>query len=370
MRVGIIINTSWNVYNFRMGLLRTLKKEGYKVTVIAPRDNYSDRIVDDGFEFHAVTMENKGANPVRDFQLMKNLKALYKKLNLEVVLHYTVKPNIYGSFAANSLGIPAINNVSGLGTVFLHDSLITKIAKTLYKRSFKSPYKVFFQNSDDRKEFLTRNLVRETQTGLLPGSGVDLIRFNQKPLPENEVFTMLMVSRLLFDKGILELIEAIRILRGEGVQFKMVLCGAVESVGHLGVQEVDVSNWVNEGLVTHVGVVDDVSEVVTESDCVVLPSYREGTPKSLLEAAAIGRPIITTDVPGCREVVKDGENGFLCQSRNAQDLARAMKKMIELPLEVRLEMADAGREIVENQFDEQIVIREYLKVLKSIKDGI
>lgn len=369
MRVGVIINTSWNVYNFRMGLLQALKKEGFDVFVIAPSDEYSDRIRQEGFEFHNIEMDNKGGNPMRDFQLMKTLKEVYQKLRLESVLHFTIKPNIYGSFAAKSLKIPAINNVSGLGTVFLHDSLTTRVAKILYKRAFKSPYKVFFQNADDRKVFLKKGLVEESRTGLLPGSGVDLNRLKAVPLPENQVFTFVMVARLLYDKGIIEMIEAIQKLRTDGAEFKVVLCGAVESTSRLGVNENEVESWVKKGWVEYLGVVDNVDEIIASSDCVVLPSYREGTPKSLLEAAAIGRPIVTTDVPGCREVVVDNGNGFLCTAQNATSLAETLKKMIELPKSKRQAMATQGRKMVEEKFDEVIVINQYLEVLKSIKNG-
>jgi glycosyltransferase involved in cell wall biosynthesis len=209
--IAIVINTSWNIFNFRLGLLRALQEEGYKIVVIAPRDGYSEKLVDLGFEYHNIDINNKGTNPVEDAKLIYDFYKLYKEIAPDVLLQYTIKPNIYGSMAAGMLGIPVISNISGLGTVFLNDSLSSKVARFLYKVALKVPKKVFYQNTHDRALFIDSNLVKEEKTDLLPGSGIDTEKFkplgtvvkdSQKPL------RFLFIARLVKDKGIVEFVRA------------------------------------------------------------------------------------------------------------------------------------------------------------------
>ncbi|GAB4395319.1 MAG: glycosyltransferase family 4 protein [Microscillaceae bacterium] len=365
MRVAIVLNTSWNIYNFRQGLVKSILAEGHQVIAIAPRDNYSEHLIAMGCEYYPVKLENKGSNPLRDLGYMHQLYRIYKKVNPDVVLQFTIKPNIYGTLAAFPLRKLVVNNVCGLGTVFLHDTLTAKIARMLYKFSFRLPKRVFFQNEDDRNLFLERRLIRVKATDLVPGSGIPLHRFMPRPFQRNQPFTFLMVARLLYDKGVREYIEAIRICQAQGIQARFCLLGALEADKRLGIPQALLQQWIAEGLIEYLGTTDDVSSVLDKADCVVLPSYREGTPRALLEAASMAKPLITTDIAGCRQTVEDGHNGFLCEVKNGPDLAQKMLAMYQLDDETLKKMGDASRKKVEAEFDEQIVIEKYLSILRS-----
>ncbi|HEY8402005.1 MAG TPA: glycosyltransferase family 4 protein [Cytophagaceae bacterium] len=366
MKIAIVINTSWNIYNFRMELVKTLLREGHEVVAIAPFDEYSEKLEASGCRYFRIEMQNKGSNPLKDLLLIKDLYRLYKKLRPDVILHYTIKPNIYGTLAAQRLGIPVINNVSGLGTVFLHNNLVSKIAILLYKVAFRFPKKVFFQNKDDLHLFVSRGIVKKEITGLLPGSGVNLEKFTVVSQPQNTNFTFLMIARLLYDKGVVEFAEAVRLLRNKGVNARFVLLGSLDKQSSLGIPEKVLNEWINEGLVEYKGFSDNIIPYIQMADCVVLPSYREGTPRTLLEAAACGKPLIATNVPGCIEVVQDGVNGFLCKVKDAADLSVKMEMMMNLSAEDRMAMGRAGRKLMEAKFDAKIVISEYLRSINSL----
>lgn len=368
MRIGIVINTSWNIHNFRQGLLKALLADGHRVLAIAPDEEYRAEIEDLGCAFRQIKMQNKGSNPIKDVGIYFQLRKIYREEKLHVVLHFTIKPNIYGSVAARSLGIPAINNVTGLGTVFLHNTPTTLTARVLYWLTFRFPKVIFFQNQDDRESFLERRLASRKTTSLLPGSGINLMQFRpQVAKPQNQPFTFLMIGRVLFDKGIKEYIEAIRILKAKGLNAQFQLLGAIEEDAGLGVTEAHVRQWEREGLISYLGLVRDVRPMIAEADCVVLPSYREGTPRTLIEAAAMGKPIVATDVPGCRETVVDGENGYLCQVKSAEDLAEKMGWIAASTPDALLEMGLKSRELAECKFDEHIVIAQYRLALDFVQ---
>ena len=365
MKIGITINRSWNIYNFRKGLIEALIAAGHEVVAIAPKDKYSARLEALGCRYEAIEMSNKGSSPIKDIGLIYDLFRVYKKANLDVILHYTIKPNIYGAIAAAFLRIPTINNVSGLGTVFIRHDLTSFIAKLLYKIAFYFPAVVFFQNKDDKTLFLSQGLVREKITDLLPGSGVNITHFSPRPFRRNQVFTFLMIARVLYDKGIIEFIEAIRIIRKKNVEARFKLLGAVEQERNLGAAIEDIRLWEEEGLIEYMGTGDDVRAGISLADCVVLPSYREGTPRSLLEAAAMGKPLITTDVPGCREVVKNNYNGFLCEVKNAEDLADKMLRIIGFDDEQLKQTGIHSRRLAVDVFDEKLVIKKYMAAIHA-----
>ncbi|MFD1873799.1 glycosyltransferase family 4 protein [Hymenobacter bucti] len=366
MRVAVVINTSWNIWNFRRGLVKALQAAGHEVLAIAPPDAYSARLESElGCRYVPILMENKGTNPVKDAQLTRRFLTIYKRERPDVVLHFTIKPNIYGTLAAKLAGVASINNVSGLGTVFLIENLVSKVARGLYRFAFRFPHKVFFQNNDDRELFIRYGLIRPERTGLVPGSGVDLARFRPQPSSEKAAdapFTFLMVARVLYEKGIVEYFEAARQVRAAlgADKVRVQLLGGLDEAGGVGVPRATFEQWLAEGTVEHLGTSDNVAEHLHRADCVVLPSYREGTPKTLLEAAACGKPLITTNVPGCRETVEHGRNGYLCQVRSADDLAAKLLQMAQLPPQRLAVMGAASRELAEEKFDEQLVLREYL----------
>jgi len=366
MKIGIVINTSWNVYNFRSGLIQSFIKSNHEVVAIAPEDGYAEKLKDLGCKFVGVEVDSKGSNPFNDLGLIWKLYTIYRREKLDVVLHYTIKPNIYGSIAAKMLGIPSINNVTGLGTVFIRHNLTSKIAHHLYRWAFNFPETVFFQNEDDRKLFVERKLVRPEIADVLPGSGIDLSRFLPTEFKKNATFTFLVISRVLYDKGILEYIDAIRLLRAQGIRAKFQLLGKIETERGLGVPREQINAWVKEGLIEYLGTVSDVIPVIQLADCVILPSYREGTPRTLLEAASLGKPIIATDVPGCRDTVEHGFNGFLCKVKDPQDLADKMKQIMHVGDTTLRQMGTNSRQLAVERFDQNIVIGKYQRALYSL----
>lgn len=365
-KIIICLNTSWNIHNFRLNLARSLKKAGYDVILVAPYDKYSE-ILKQEFEYHDIYMNNKGTNPKEDLKTLIEFYKLYKKIKPDVVLNYTIKPNIYGNIACSLLGIKTINNISGLGTVFIKESLITKVVKWLYKYSLGKSSKVFFQNNDDKELFIINKLVQQDKSDLLPGSGIDTNKFIPLEYKKSDnIFRFLLIARMLWDKGINEYIEAIKIIKQKYENVEFQLLGSLDVVNKTAISKEQIESWVEEGLVTYLGVTDDVKEYIKKSDCIVLPSYREGTPRTLLESASMEKPIITTNTPGCKEVVEDNINGFLCEVKNTQDLAHKMGKILNLSVIQRETMGKTGRKKMIKEFDESIVINKYLKTIKEI----
>lgn len=367
MKIAIVLNTSWNIYNFRMSFIRSLIAEGHEVHTIAPIDDYTLRLEKAGCIHHNVRMDSRGANPVRDFGLIIEFYSIYRRLKPDVILHYTIKPNIYGTLAASMLKIPVINNVCGLGTVFLKKGVVSLVALKLYRWAFRYPKKVFFQNSDDRKLFLEKGLVPAAIADLIPGSGVDLRRFAPAPSAKNEKFTFLMISRLITDKGVLEFIDAVKQLKAKGVDAKFQILGPKDPRHKRGIQLKIIDEWIHAGLVEYLGMTDDVRQYINKADCVVLASYREGTPRTLLEAASSAKPIVATDVPGCHHVVVNNYNGLLCKMKDANDLAEKMETMVQLDETKLKEMGNNGRRKMELEYSEDVVISKYIAAILQFR---
>lgn len=367
-KVIIALNTAWNLVNFRAGLIRSLVAKGYEVVAVAPNDEYAPRLAELGCRFVALPMDNKGTHPGHDLLLFFRFFNLLRRERPDVFLGYTVKPNVYGSLAAHVLGIPVVNNIAGLGAVFIRDNWLTRLVRQLYKTALSRSRHVFFQNDEDMRLFVEQGLVVADKVSRLPGSGVDLSAFRYEPmLPlENRPFRFLLVARLLWDKGVGEYVEAARMVRRKYPTAKFQLLGFLDVKNPTAVSSTQMDDWVEEGVVEYLGVADDVKPYIAAADCVVLPSYREGVPRSLLEAAAIGRPAVTTDAVGCRDAVDDGVNGLLCRVGDAGDLAEKLLCMIAMtPVEREL-MGQAGRRKMEFEFDERIVIRRYLEIIKGL----
>lgn len=375
--IAIFINTSWNIYNFRLELMKSLQREGYRIVAIAPRDRYSIKIEQAGFEYHQIDINNMGTNPLEDFVLTAKLVRLYRKIRPDLLLHYTIKPNLYGNYAAKLVGIPVISNISGLGTVFLNNNLSSRVARQLYRFSLRIPSKVFFQNQHDRNHFVDTKLVALNKTELLPGSGIDHQRYVpvKKKHNEGRPFVFLLIARMLKDKGIVEFVEAAQLLqlrRGgerDGEQQQRVefwLLGAMYPGNPTAINDEEIEAWTKQESIRYLGETDDVISMIAQSDCVVLPSYREGLSRVLLEAASMAKPLVTTNVPGCMDVVDDGVNGYLCKPKDAQDLAKQMEKMLQLSRNEIEEMGIAGRRKIIDEYSEHLVIDKYLDAVKEI----
>ncbi len=368
--IAIVINTSWNIFNFRLGLLQALKNQGYKIIAIAPRDDYSQKLQSMGFEYHHISMNNKGTNPVQDLKLLVAFYKLYKKLKPDVILQYTIKPNIYGTIAAKLAGCQTINNISGLGTVFLNDHFSSKLARFMYRCSLRFANRVFFQNPHDRQLFIEHKLITESKTDLLPGSGINVDKYkpSKRAHQQGSSCIFLLVARMIRDKGVIEFVEAAGHLLNEGTDqvVEFWLLGDLYPGNPTAISADQLEQWQQDGVVKYLGHVDDVAAVIHKADCVVLPSYREGLSRVLLEAAAMAKPIITTDTPGCKDVVDHGLNGYLCAVKSSQDLALMMREFLLLEEQQRLKMGRNGRLKIERQFDEKIVIDKYSSAIRAL----
>lgn len=372
-KIIIALNTAWNLHNFRTGLIRGLIDEGFEVIAVAPIDDYGHKLAEIGCRYISLPMENHGMNPGTDLQLFLGYLRILKAERPSVFLGYTIKPNIYGSLAAHLLGIPVINNITGLGRAFAGNRWLSMFVSALYRMSLFPSAKVFFQNEEDRDEFLARRLVRPDKTGRLPGSGIDLHKFAFEPLPSRHAgrFRFLLLARMLWEKGVGVYVDAARLVKERYPDADCCLLGFVDGKEAGAISALQMEQWVDEGIVRFLGHSDDVRSELCEADCVVLPSYyKEGVPKSLLEAAAMGRPIITTDTTGCREVVDEGVNGYLCRPHDARHLAEKMMAMLSLSPEELSSMGKAGREKVAREFDERLVIGRYRDAIYCILKNI
>ncbi len=369
MKVAIVLNTSWNIYNFRMNFVKTLLEKGYEVHTVAPLDDFTHYLTEAGCHHHAVKMDSRGINPLKDLGLIVELWSIYRNIRPDIILHYTIKPNVYGALAASFLGIPVINNVCGLGTVFLKKNLVSAVAILLYRWTFRFPKKVFFQNPDDRDLFISKKLIAPATADLLPGSGIDLARFVPSAYKRNSQFTFLLISRLITDKGILEYVDAVRRLKARGLQARFQILGAKDPKHQRGIPLKLIDEWIDSNTVEYLGTTKDVQPFIKSADCIVLPSYREGTPHTLLEAASCSKPIITTDVPGCHQVVQDNYNGLLCRVKDAQDLATAMDRMAGMNDETLRQFGENGRRKMEQEFDETLVINKYLQTIQALQQA-
>jgi glycosyltransferase involved in cell wall biosynthesis len=366
-KVIISVNTTWNLVNFRSGLISALIKSGYEVVAIAPSDHYVKRLLVLGCRFVDLPMDNKGKHLGRDLKLLFGFYRVLKAERPNIFLGFTAKPNIYGAFAAHTLGIPVINNIAGLGSVFINVNYLTRIVTNLYRVALRRSSKVFFQNNEDLHLFVSGGVVSEAVADRLPGSGIDLKKFTTCPLPSRPIVRFLLVARILWDKGVGEFVEAARMLKQRGVNAECCLLGFLDVQNPAAISQKQMDNWVNEGVVLYLGVSDNVRNDIAQADCIVLPSfYREGTPRALLEAAAMARPIITTDSVGCRDVVDNGVSGYLCIPRDASDLAEKMGRIVSMSNAERVAMGMRGRKKVEQEFDEQIVIKKYLQAIQEV----
>ena len=351
--------------NFRAGLIQGLAEAGYRLVAAAPKDDFTPQLQGMVDEYIPVDIDRSGMNPVTDGKLLLRYLKIMRRVTPAAFLGFTIKPNIYGSLAARLAGFPAINNISGLGTMFLGGSWKARLASTLYRTALRRSATVFFQNPDDRDQFLAAGIVREEQAKLIPGSGIDLDRFAGTDLPTGDA-RFLFIGRLLVDKGIREFVQAARLVREELPSSHFQILGGIDRGNRSAIHEDEVKGWLAAGDVEYLGEVADVAPYITQATAVALPSYREGMPRVLLEAAAMARPMIATDVPGCRSIVEHGVNGLLCAPRNAQSLADACLTLARLSHRQLAAMGAAARATVESSFSQRRVTEAYLQAVRHI----
>lgn len=368
MKILFFANTEWYLYNFRLSLAEALREKEYRVVFLSPPGEYGERLKAKGFQWLPFPLSRRGTNPLFELLTIWRISRLYKRERPRLVHHFTIKCVLYGSLAARWVGVKGVvNSITGLGYVFIDERLPARLIRFLVKGFYRLALKgtrVIFQNPDDQDLFLKLGLVRLEQCDLIRGSGVDTKRFFPRKKPEGLSVVML-VSRMLWDKGIGEFVSAAKVLNSAGIKARFVLVGRSDLGNPAAVSEEQIMIWQKDGLVEWWGWQDDMSQVYNQAHIVCLPSYREGMPRSLAEAAACGCPIVATDVPGCRELVRHGVNGLLVPDHNNLALADAIKLLIENPA-VREQMGARGREIVENEFSTERVVADTLRVYNQI----
>ena len=365
-KVLLISNTTWYIVNFRSRLIEALLDSGCAVSVAAPPDDYSREPVLRHCDYLPLPFDRRGKNPLHELATLFRIVWLLRAMRPDVVLTWTPKPNIYAALAGTLLGVEVVPNIAGLGTAFIRRGALSRVVSLLYLCSLRHCHRVFFQNNDDQQLFVNNGWVSGNAAERLPGSGVDLKRFAPTPLPSGDgTAVFLFAGRLLADKGLRELIAATRKLKAEGAQLRVLIAGFIDAGNPSSISQDELGLWQREKLVEYLGPIKDICPVIAQSDCVVLPSYREGVPRILLEAAAMARPVITTNAIGCRDAVVAGETGFLCRLRDVDSLAATMRQMLHLSRGQRASMGACGRQYVESSFDEQHVIEQYMTVVSN-----
>lgn len=364
MRILILTNDGEGIYKFRKEVVQALSKDN-DVFVSLPKDNYKDKIISLGCEYIETEFNRKGTNPFKDIKLIKTYVELIKRIKPDMVLTYTIKPNVYGGFACQLMKVPyAMNITGGLGSTKNDNALLELIADILYVIGGRKAYKVFFQNKANMEYMTSRGVINKTAGILIPGSGVNLNEYKVLPFHEGDTIDFVYIGRMMAAKGFNQYIEAAQIIKEKHP----------EAVFHIaGIYEDDYKNIVEEltskGIVNYHGsVVDMVNVIYKNVECIVHPTYyAEGLSNVLLEASASGRAIITTNRPGSGEVIDDGINGYIVKEKDSNDLVKQLEKYISLSVEERKQMGLNGRKKVEKEFNREIVVNKYLEVVNSLK---
>lgn len=363
-KILLFANTDWYLYNFRLSLAKELRAQGHEVIFLSPPGSFQTLLQGDGFEWIPFPLSRQGFNPFRELKSVWQLILLYRRIRPEIVHHFTIKPVIYGSLAARVLWISGIiNSITGLGHLFIDSGFNTRllrtVAKWLYRISLRHTH-VIFENPEDRDIFIQNKFLKAGQTHLILGTGVDVDKFYPKQ-KTNEVPVVLFSSRMLVTKGLFEFVEAARLLRQKGLSVRFAIAGRTDPGNPASISEEQIDIWKQSDALEWWGWQDDMPSALAQADIFCLPSYREGVPNALLEAAACGLPIVTTDVPGCRDVVTHGVNGLLVPVRDVPSLAQALETLITDEA-LRQKMGRAGRFITVEQFSNSKVNKETLAV--------
>lgn len=367
MKIVQIANSAWYLQNFRLGLARGLREHGHEVHFISPCDGYESVLVKAGFVHHAWSLQADGTNPLSELRAVQRLSRELSAVAPDAAYSYTPKGNIYTGLALRDPRVRFFPTVSGLGRTFIQPSILTPLVARLTRTALRRAERVVFENEIDRGIFHERGIADLSKTLRVHGTGIDLQHFTpdmQTQRPREQV-EFLLVARLLWDKGVGEYVEAARRIRRDYPQVRFKLLGAAGVANPSAVPAEQLAAWLKEGVIEHLGQVDDVRPLLLSADCIVLPSYREGVPRSLMEAAAVGKPLIASDAPGCRDPVQVGRNGLLCQPRSADSLENSLREFLSLSSEVRERMGFESRAFMTEHFDEVAVIRRYVDLLHA-----
>jgi len=369
-RIAFVANTSWSIYKFRLQLLKTLIQKGFDIYVLAPRDKYTNFFehTEGIFFIELKKFKSKSISVRDDLRLYGELLSHYRSVRPDLIFHYTIKANIYGSIAAERASCPAVAVITGLGYMFTAKSIFKFIASLLYRYALKKTKEVWFLNSDDQQAFIKAGLVPEKKTFLLPGEGVNTIAFYPVPYEHKTApISFLLIARLIEHKGVYEFAAAADLLRINKINAQCSILGFFDEESAVAIPRGRLSQWENDKTINYLGETDNVIPFIAAADCIVLPSYREGLPLSLLEGASMCKALIATDVAGCREVIRDGVNGLLCREKDPADLAAKMETYCALPAAEKKAMGMAGRELILDHFTQEIVTGIYLAKLNLFK---
>jgi glycosyltransferase involved in cell wall biosynthesis len=373
MKILIVANTDWYIYNYRLALASRLRGSGWEVVLVSPPGPYVSRLGARGFRWIPLHLSRRGVLPPQELRAVLNLARLYDREKPDLLHHFTLKPVLYGSIAARWRGCQAIvNSVAGLGYLFQSTRPTMQAVRALVSPLFRyalagEGVRVIFENEDDRSYFIRQGFVAEWKTRVIQGVGVDLERFQPSEEPDGRMRIM-MASRMLWDKGVREFIEAARLVSERYPSARFILVGEPDPGNPSSISEEMIRGWVEEGVVEWWGHRQDMPRVYQQAHMIVLPSYGEGVPTVLMEAAASGRAVIASDIPGCQAVVREGETGILVPVRDFETLAHAIEVLIENPL-LRREMGQKGRLLMEGQFDQEIMNSRTMKVYEQLLSG-
>ncbi|GIN58829.1 glycosyl transferase [Lederbergia ruris] len=360
-KIFILVNHEVVIYNFRLELVERLLDEGYEVYISSPHGEKIDELISMGCKYIPVSLARHGKNVIEDLKLIFYYKKNIKEINPDVVLSFTIKPNIYGGMACRLLGVPYIANITGLGTAVENKGLIQKLSIILYRISFKKINRVFFQNIENMQFFIDNKISIEKHK-LIPGSGVNLKRYTVLDFPPNDVIHFVFISRIMKEKGIEQYLEAAQYIKNKYPNTEFHICGFCEET-----YEEKLSIFQSKGVIQYHGMVRDIREVLKKCHCTIHPTYYpEGMSNVLLESAACGRPIIATDRSGCREIIDDKINGFIIEQKNSNDLIKKIEQFLELSYKEKINMGLKGRLKVEREFDREIVVDSYIKEINTI----
>lgn len=379
MKVLLFANTDWYHYNFNLPLARVLQRQGVHVILLSPPGRFAERLVDAGFHWVALPMNRLSLNPWEEFRLLRYIIELYRRERPDLVHHFTIKCVVYGSIAARITGVDRrVNAVTGLGHVFTSDSLRNQVLRPVVRRLLQLALtgrlsRLIVQNPDDYSAFADEQLLVPEKIRLIRGLGVNIERFHphqvdesiEETPPRPQPLRVLLATRLLWEKGIREYVQAARLLKKSGHDVEFLLAGDPDPGNPASIRPEQIDDWRREGVINFLGYVEDMPTLFSQVDVAVLPSYREGLPQCMLEAAACGLPLVATDVPGCREIVEPGINGLLIPPRNSAALAEAIAHLDRNRAQCRV-LGEASRRKVLQDFDEKTILRMTLNVYREI----
>lgn len=367
-KIAVIENGLFSTYTMREALMLHLINEGCEVYILTHTNRFVSQVEKMGLR--VVNIGSGNLNPYKVSKYIYNLRQALKKIKPDVCLTFSIRPAIWGNLITRQLKIPTITNITGIGPLFISNSLVYRTARTMYKKALSKTKKIFFQNYDDMNLFLENRFVKKSVAERIPGSGVDYVKF--KPLTSKQkdpdIFSFLFIGRLIKDKGIFEYISAARYIRKKFPHAVFNVIGPfwTQNLKKNTITQSQLQNWIDEGVIDYHGEKKDVRKFIAEADCIVLPSYREGTSNTLLEAASMGKPVIATNTTGCKEIVTDTVTGFLCNVKDEHDLAAKMEQMILLSVDERNEMGKKARIKIIKEYDKQIVIDAYSKAIGDV----